>query len=130
MRRRALLVVALALLIASTLGLGTMTPAPAQEMPIGAWEVRHGQLGEEFLFAQSGQYYYRRYSAQFGSLTTQAEENGTFTVQGSRLILRPSQKAVRTLRWRIGTHVTALPGEPVLYLSDESGDGERMFYRK
>jgi hypothetical protein len=53
-RQGAVLAVGLALLITGAFGLGTMTPAPAQQAPIGAWEVRHGQLGEEFVFAPNG----------------------------------------------------------------------------
>jgi hypothetical protein len=130
MRPRALtlMVVALALPIAGALGLGTMTPASAQQGPIGAWEVRHGQLGEVWAFAQSGDYYYQIYSMQFGSLTKQVEGGGTFAVQGNRLIVRPSTGEVRTFLWRIGTHVTALPGEPVLFLRQERGGGEKFYY--
>jgi hypothetical protein len=65
-----------------------------------------------------------------GTLTTQAEDRGTFILEGGRVILRPNQGSTRTFRWRIGTHVTALPGEPVLYLSEERGGPERMLYRK
>lgn len=124
MRQHAFLVVGLAL---CAFGLGIVTPAPAQQAPIGAWEVRHGQLGEVFVFAVSGQYSHQIYSAQFGTLTTQAEERGTFTVEGSRMILRPSHGGVRTFQWRIGTSPVAVPGEAVLYLS-ESGGPERMLF--
>jgi hypothetical protein len=65
-----------------------------------------------------------------GTLTTQAEDRGTFILEGGRVILRPNQGSTRSFRWRIGTHVTALPGEPVLYLSEERGGPERMLYRK
>jgi hypothetical protein len=60
---RLLLVVGLALLSTGAFGRDNMTP-PKLQAPIGAWEVRHGTLGEEFVFAPSGQYTYRTYAAQ------------------------------------------------------------------
>jgi hypothetical protein len=128
MRTRALtsMVVALVLSVAGVLGLGTTTPASAQQGPIGVWEVRHGGLGEMWAFAPSGEYYYQRYGAQFGSLTKLFEVGGTFAVQGNRLILQPFTGGARPLLWRLGRHVTDL-GDPVLFLND--GGVEKFYYR-
>ena len=91
---------------------------------IGSWTVSHGLLHTAYSFADNGKYRYRRYGSG-----RDEEETGRYVVQGDRLILEPQGKLRRVLRWSIGTHITACPGERILDLLDPCGD-EEIFYSR
>jgi hypothetical protein len=90
----------------------------------GSWSVSHGLLHIAYSFADNGNYRYQRYGSG-----RDEEETGTYVVQGDSLILEPQGKPQRVLRWSVGTHPTALPGERILRLVDQYGDQE-IFYPK
>jgi hypothetical protein len=91
---------------------------------VGSWVVAHGLLNIAYSFADNGNYRYQRYGSG-----RDEEETGTYVVQGDSLILKPHGKPQRVLRWSVGTHPTALPGERILRLVDPHGE-EEIFYPK
>lgn len=91
---------------------------------VGAWVVEHGLLTIGYSFADNGNYKYERYGSG-----RDEEETGTYALEGDRLTLKPEGKPQKLFRWSVGSDVTAMPGEYVLWLFDSYG-GKEMFYPK
>jgi len=83
------------------------------------WSIAHGSMGETYKFQDNGFYQYRRYGPN------SIDEEGQYSIQGDKLVLKPTDGSEKVVQYRIGTEKGS-ETQPHLFLTYPNG--RREFY--